>query len=171
MANTFTKIASVTVGSGGASTVDFSSIPSTYTDLAVYYSIRGSSNESGDGHNPYFKFNNNTSNYSWIMGYGNGSSALKDSGTSNLLICACPSSDFTANTFSNGLVYIPNYTSSNYKVYYRDSTAENNGASSYTVFNARLWSNTSAINQITFYPITGTFVQYSSATLYGIKNS
>ena len=40
MATTFTKIASVTVGSGGASSIDFTSIPSTYTDLCVKLSTR-----------------------------------------------------------------------------------------------------------------------------------
>ena len=33
MATTFFKIASATVGSGGASSIDFTSIPQTYTDL------------------------------------------------------------------------------------------------------------------------------------------
>ena len=41
MPDTFIKIASVTVGSGGASSIDFTSIPSTYTDLVVVHSLRG----------------------------------------------------------------------------------------------------------------------------------
>jgi hypothetical protein len=35
MANTYEAIATVEVGSGGASTIDFTSIPSTYTDLVL----------------------------------------------------------------------------------------------------------------------------------------
>ena len=41
MATTFTKIASVSVGSGGAATMSFTSIPSTYTDIVVKLSARG----------------------------------------------------------------------------------------------------------------------------------
>ena len=40
MAVTFTQIASVTVGSGGAASIDFTSIPSTYTDLCIKTSIK-----------------------------------------------------------------------------------------------------------------------------------
>ena len=43
MADTFVKIATVTVGSGGAATIDFSSIPSTYTDLCIKHSLRNGS--------------------------------------------------------------------------------------------------------------------------------
>jgi hypothetical protein len=35
MATTYTLISSVTVGGGGTSTITLSSIPSTYTDLAL----------------------------------------------------------------------------------------------------------------------------------------
>ena len=42
MANTYVKIASVTVGSAGANTITFNSIPATYTDLILYVSARSS---------------------------------------------------------------------------------------------------------------------------------
>ena len=38
--NTFTLIASSTVGAGGASSIDFTSIPSTFTDLCLEASLR-----------------------------------------------------------------------------------------------------------------------------------
>ena len=38
--NTLVKIQTVTVGSGGASSIDFTSIPQTYTDLCLVYSAR-----------------------------------------------------------------------------------------------------------------------------------
>ena len=40
MADTYTLISSVTVGAGGASSIDFTSIPATYTDLLVKFSLR-----------------------------------------------------------------------------------------------------------------------------------
>ena len=43
MANTFEQITTVTVGSGGASSIDFTSIPQTYTDLVIKTSARNTS--------------------------------------------------------------------------------------------------------------------------------
>jgi hypothetical protein len=40
MATTYEIIASVTVGSGGAANIEFTSIPATYTDLVVLFSAR-----------------------------------------------------------------------------------------------------------------------------------
>ena len=51
MANTFVLLASTTVGSGGASSIDFTSIPATYTDLVVKVSGRIDYAQTGD----YFK--------------------------------------------------------------------------------------------------------------------
>jgi len=53
MATTYTLISSVTVGSGGAATMTFSSIPQTYTDLLVRVSARNTST-SGSGLNMRF---------------------------------------------------------------------------------------------------------------------
>lgn len=40
MANTYKKIATVTVGSGGTTSIQFTNIPNTYTDLVVMASLR-----------------------------------------------------------------------------------------------------------------------------------
>ena len=45
MANTYTLISSVTVGSGGASSIDFTSIPATYTDLCLVWSGRSAGSD------------------------------------------------------------------------------------------------------------------------------
>jgi hypothetical protein len=177
MAATFTKIATVTVGSGGVSTIDFSSIPTTYTDLCLKVSLR--SDVTGGGRD-YFalRFNANSSDYSWRWLYGYDSGTVgSNSGSAQTYqkVFTMTDSQTTANTFGNAEVYIPNYASSNYKSSSGDSVAENNSTATYMlVLNAGLWSNTAAINQITIYPNnggSGNFVQYSTATLYGIKNS
>jgi hypothetical protein len=77
----------------------------------------------------------------------------------------------TASTFGNGEVYIPNYAGSTNKSMSADGVSENNGTEAYTDLIANLWSNTSAITSILLYPDSGTWQQYSTATLYGIKNS
>ena len=80
-------------------------------------------------------------------------------------------SDYTANTFGNNLLYFPNYAGSTNKSFYTDSVSENNATTSFLIMNSYLWSQTTAINQITLTPGGGNFAQYSSASLYGIKNS
>jgi hypothetical protein len=166
MANTYVAIATTTVGAGGAASIDFTSIPQTYTDLHLLVSIREETSATAVA---FIKFNNTTANRSERYIQGNGSSA--SSGTTTVLqFIACQPSD-TANTFGNASIYIPNYTSSNYKSVSSDSVSENNSTTAFSRLVAGLWSNTSAINQITITTDTGDVAQYSTATLYGIKNS
>ena len=163
--NTYTLISSVTVGAGGASSIDFTSIPATYTDLLVKVSARDT-NANGEF---YLRFNSSTTNYSDRWLYGSGSSAASTTNTKIDLFLA--SSGYTANTFGNTEIYIPNYNSSNYKSVSSDSVQENNATGSYTLLEAGLWSSTSAITSVNLIPAGGTFAQYSTAYLYGIKNS
>ena len=83
MPSTFVKIATVTVGSGGSTGVDFTSIPSDYTHLQIRCLARGNSAGTGtDG--LQIRFNSDTgSNYASHLMMGNGSSALTDSATSS----------------------------------------------------------------------------------------
>jgi len=170
MPATYNKIATVTVGSGGANSIDFTSIPGTYTDLQILVSHR-STNAAGAGSNALtFTFNGSTSNrsYRWLYNVGSANN------TNNLIAGIVPGTSVTANTFANTSIYIPNYASSNNKSASADSVTENNSSSDYELdLVANLWSNTAAITQITLYVTGGTynFAQYSTATLYGIKNS
>ena len=176
MANpTMTLIASNTVGSGGVSSVTFSSIPSTYTDLLVKISVR--SNGSGNLDAGYMRFNGDTtSTYTSKNLYGNSSSTFSTSSSATYFYLPfAPESSATASTFSNSEMYIPNYTSSNYKSISVDVTSENNSAtadySDVQIF-AGLWPSTSAITSLVIGPWVGSaFVQYSTIYLYGISNS
>lgn len=172
MANTYVAIATVTVGSGGASSIDFSSIPGTYTDLQIVLSGRQSST---GGTNVNMKFNGSSSGYTNKDIISAAGTVLSEStvlGTSSIKIGFIPdNTNYTVSTFSNQLVYIPNYTSSNYKSVSTDNAMENNSTSVYFGLFAGLWSNTSAITSIALTCENGNFVQYSTATLYGIKNS
>jgi hypothetical protein len=172
MANTFTLIASSTVGSGGATTIEFTSIPSTYTDLVVKWSLREETGTAG-----VFKitFNNSGSGYTAKQLYGSGSVAGSDNnynGTWYGFEGAIGASNTTANTYSNGEIYIPNYAGSANKSMSVDSVIETNGTNAYMAISAGLWSNSAAITSIKFQIYNGTdFNQYSSAYLYGVKNA
>ena len=162
-------ISAVTVGSGGSSSIDFTSIPSTYTDLKVVLSSRNTRNDASVFATIQLSFNGSTANRSRKSLYNVSGSTGSDSSTD--IIFVGTSSTATSNTFDNIEFYIPNYTSSNYKSVSVDSTTENNGTAVYQILTAGLWSSTSAINQITLTPTGYNFVQYSTAYLYGIKNS
>ena len=164
MANTFIKIASVTVGAGGASSMTFSSIPQTYTDLKLLVSGRSS-----DGNFGYqIRLNNTTTSYSgrWIEGVGTSVSSYTNS---DALGGYLTYSTQTANTFCNSEAYIPNYTGSTNKSYSIDTVQESNSATGvYLAMGAMLRSNTDAITSIVL-TINTLFVQHTTATLYGIK--
>jgi hypothetical protein len=167
---TFIKIATVTVGSGGASSIDFSSIPSTYTDLCLKLSARSASTSGANWHWVKILVNNQSTTYSYKQLFGNGSSASSGGGTGALSAYATDSSA-TSNTFSNSETYFPNYAGSTQKSYMNDAVTENNGTSALASFFSTLYTGTAAINQLTLSLETGNFAQYSTATLYGISNA
>jgi hypothetical protein len=166
-ANTFTQIGStVTVGSGGAATIDFNSIPATYTDLTILISSR--CDQAGVA--PVLgkiNFNGSSTTYTYMRVYGDGSSTASSSGSA-AYFDNVTGTGATANTFGNDAIYIPNYASANYKTYSVDTVLENNGSTAHTAFYCGLWSNTAAITSISLYPGTGNYVQYTTASLYGI---
>jgi hypothetical protein len=169
MATTFTKIASVSVGVLGASSIDFTAIPSTYTDLCL--KISGRATDASVYAGIYVSFNGTAYNSTGRVLEGDGSSA--SSGTfSNGAISFIAGATATSNTFGSVELYVPNYAGSTNKSYSSDGVGENNATLALAQLNAGLWSNTAAINQITLDSyLTNTFVQYTTATLYGIKNS
>ena len=175
MANTYVAIATVTVGAGGASTIDFSSIPATYTDLCLKVSMRNTIAATYSV--PTFRLNGSTSSiYSQrrLLGSGSGTSSNADSNTSYGILAIGQAATSTASTFGSYELYIPNYAGSNNKSWSIDQVTENNGTEAYAVLWAGIWASTSAINQITIQDATGgagNIAQYSTATLYGIKNS
>ena len=179
MANpTMTLIASNTVGSGGISSVTFSSIPSTYTDLKLVCSSRTTLATVTDNY-LNMNFNGDSgSNYSVRAVYGNGATAQSNSfsAQTNGYVYQDEAAGATANTFSNIEVYITNYAGSTAKSYSNDGVAESNTAnatgSRWDALQAGLWSGTAAITSLALTAGgSANFVQYSSFYLYGIKNS
>jgi hypothetical protein len=171
MANTYTLIASSTVGLLGATSIDFTSIPSTYTDLVVKCSIRDSTG--GVGAYLYLRFNNDSgSNYSSKTIEGNGASAASYSNTSQtkMLFWNTNGGGSTSNTFGNAELYVPNYLSSNQKSVSMDTVAETNATTEYMDIVAGIWTGTAAITSISLLP-DSLFAQYSTAYLYGVKNA
>jgi hypothetical protein len=172
----FDSIATVTVGSGGASTVTFSSIAGTYSHLQIRVTARCSS--ASDRNNLAIMMNSdNGTNYAghYIIGSSTAASASGVTGYtgSNNAIggsSIITGSTATANTFGVSIIDILDYANTNkYKVTRSLNGQEQNSTSSRIGFTSGLWLSTAAITSLTLAPDSGSFTQYSSFALYGIR--
>ena len=173
MANTYTLLNATTISSPSYS-VTIGSIPLTYTDLLVKFSLRS---DYGTGHEGQFTFNSVSTGYSQKLLYGTGTGQGSaqpggtDSATWSLLINGGGS---TAGVFSNGELYFPNYSSTTIAKSWSSTSVTEDG-STYGVQYLVAGQNTStaAISSLTFYAWQSfiNFVAGSTFYLYGIKNS
>ena len=169
---TYKAIASTTVGAGGASTITFSSIPGTYTDLALLTSLHFDSANSFNDIG--ITINSDTgNNYSMRWLGVQSTTATSGSATNTYPISlGIPNGDGSGSLiYASTSTYFPNYTNSSYKTFSSDSVAEQNATGAYLRLTAGIWNNTSAITSISIYAPGFNWKQYSTATLYGIKNS
>ena len=146
-----------------ASTVSFDNVPDFYTDLIVLLSPRlTSSTELGIN----LFFNGVTTGISYRKLFGRGSSV--GSGTADgPIILNGPT--WTANTFGNVSIYIPNYRSLSQKNFSIDGVIETNDTLAYQTISAGLWTGTSSITSFQLSTIDSTFTAGSSFSLYGIN--
>ena len=158
------------LGSAQAS-IEFTSIPQTFTDLVIVTSFRTTATDAADS---YIQFNTDTgSNYSFRRLYGEGSGSGQSDSVSGAATAGRVSrvvgNSYTSNTFSNDTIYIPNYKASTAKSISIDTVEENNATRSYQMIYATAWTGTAAITSLKLQVLGGVnFAQYSSATLYGI---
>ena len=158
--NNFSSIATVTVGSGGASSITFSSIPSTYTHLQIRAFGVTSSNFGVTA-----QVNGDTAtNYTIHYLRGDGSNVTANAGANTNIM-------YAGVVYSSGpgvmIMDILDYSNTNkYKTFRNLSGADINGGGEIAL-QSGLWRSTSAITSITF--TGGTWNQYSSYALYGVK--
>jgi hypothetical protein len=161
-------IATITVGSGGAASIDFISIPQTYTDLTLVISARYTAGFEREQLN--VRFNGDTgSNYTSRVLEGTDTTASSRTVASSPSFWGyAPGNAATASTFGNSQYVIPNYTGSTQKAVSIDVVTETNGALNRAALIAGVWTGTSAITSITVFNASAlTFAQYSTAYLYG----
>jgi hypothetical protein len=175
MANTYTAIANATVTSaGGESTMVFSNIPQTYTDLYIWISARTNRSSTGDALSCYLNADTTTSNYQIRQLNNNSSGApiVQAYSTYNDELAFITAAGATSTIFGATTLFIPNYRDSQKKTVFTMSSGENDTTSAYGNVGRLYWTGTAAISTVTIKPITGTvFTQHSMATLYGIKNT
>lgn len=159
------------VGSGGAASIEFTSIPQDGVDLLLLTSIR-SNRTNSDLDNQYIIVNGSSPNPTTIALRGSGSAvaSFSVSGYDTAAIVGASSTDSqTSNTFGNGSIYISNYTSASSHSFSSDSVSENNAATAYQYILAMTDGLSAAITSLELAPVSGTlFNQYSTASLYKI---
>ena len=166
MPSTYEPIATQTLGSS-SSTITFSSIPATYTDLRLVLVGTGSTTL-----NVWLTFNNDSSSlYSSTHLVGDGSSALSSRQTSGTFIRLNANNAF--NTLPAMITYdVFSYAGSTFKTLLGSVSADTNGgAATYVTRQVSLYRSTTAISRLDFNTSTGTFESGTIATLYGIKNA
>lgn len=168
MATTYIPLATQTLATA-ASSVTFSSIPQTYTDLVVVANL----GKSLVGSSVEFRFNSDSgSNYSITELYGNGTSAasarVSSSTYGQVAYDVVPGSDITSNFVFNVMNY------ANTAVNKTTLSRNNSMATTYSGAAAivGLWRSTAAINSITFTSSGGaTFTTGSTFNLYGVASA
>lgn len=166
-------ISAVTVGAGGASQIDFTAIPQTYSDLVIQLSYRGT----GAGNNLLLLNANNITTNSYTTQAARGESSWSGMtqtsiGVSSSFVAGFTGgSNLTANVFSSARIDLPDYTSSVDKAFFSEYVKETNDASAYELsISSGSLTMTSAITSIrlTLLLNGATFAQYTTAYLYGV---
>jgi len=157
---TYTPIATQTLGSS-ASSVTFTSIPATYTDLIIVLAGTSSANISYK-----LQFNGDTgSNYSNTFLYGDGSSAISGRSSSQTSIGGMGR---TGTSQGNGVIQVMNYSNTTTN---KTTIGRGSLASQLVISTVGLWRSTSAITSINLAPESGTIDAGSTFSLYGIAST
>lgn len=161
MAITYDSIASTTLAST-STTITFSSISSSYTDLVL---VIAATNTGGNA-DLFMRLNNDTGtnySYNWFSGTGSSATSGRVGTTANVRMgyYALPQSTFQYNS----ITHILSYTDTNS---YTTWMTRANAASAGADMLSGTWRNDSAVNRIDIIANTGAFGVGSTFSLYGI---
>jgi hypothetical protein len=152
---TYEPIATTTLGTS-ASSVTFSTIPGTYTDLVLV--VNGTSTATNGNE---MQFNGDTgNNYSFTLLYGDGSSATS-SRNSNISFA------YAGRTNTNQSVSITQIMNYANTTTYKTVLTRANSNGDIVMANVSMWRSTSAITSLVY--AGATFNSGTVFTLYGIK--
>lgn len=163
MPATYEPIATTTLGSA-ASSITFSSIPATYTDLRVVF-VGTATSATG----LRAQFNSDTgTNYSRTSSLGDGSAVYSQRGTNIAFISLGINDNLSTTVPTLRTMDIFSYAGSTNKTVLTSESTDMNGSGAATVA-VQLWRNTGAITSISLNVSGTTIAAGSTATLYGIK--
>ena len=160
--NSYESIATVTVGAGGQSSIEFTSIPSTYKHLQVRMLAKFSGGDWTE-----IKLNGDTgSNYTYHYLQGNGSAASAGGGSFNASGLGLQ----FGTEWGSGIIDVLDYTNTNKLKTVRNLGGFDANGSGFIILSSNLWNNTAAVTSLKLQKSSaGTFAQYSSFALYGVR--
>lgn len=168
-AGAYDALATVTVPSGGAASVDFNGIPQGYKHLQIRALARLTGATADD--NILLRFNTDSgNNYAvhWLTGSGISATSNNVTPISNILAGRIGGASSGANMFGVSIVDILDYASTTKNKTTRTLTGHDENGSGSVWLESGLWLNTSAVTSIKL--LSGSsFAQHSSFALYGIK--
>jgi hypothetical protein len=167
-ANSYESIATINVGAGGASGIDFNSIPSTYQHLQIRYLIKSGStnNDFSMGCNGSFSITNSSKHE--IKGNGSSATANAQSSISYINWQDTTVSSLQSGQIAVGVLDILDYRDTNKTKTVRHLMGSDQNGAGYMIFASGNLNTTSAITSVNFFNGYN-WAQYSSFALYGIK--
>jgi hypothetical protein len=168
----YDALATYTVPSGGVSSITFAGLPTggQYTHLQIRISSK-TTNAANEG---VFQltFNGDTNaNYSNhnLSGYGTGTEANAWANASYMR-AGWTSGNNTASVYGATIIDVLDFASVSKNKTMRSLTGYDNNGNSQILLVSGAWYNSStAVNQMTFTPLSGSFAQYTNISIYGVK--
>jgi hypothetical protein len=170
--NAYESIATVTVGSGGSSSISFSSIPSTFKHLQVRCVSKATA--AGNGYSMIVAANSDTTVANYRSHYieGNGSSVAAGTYQSEggaYFVGGSTGAGTSSEWFGATVFDVVDYQSTNKNKTFKALTAHDRNGAGNIHFSSAVWLNTNAITSLTISLAGSNLAQNSKFALYGIK--
>lgn len=174
----YESIATAT-GTGTASSLQFTSIPSTYNHLQIRYCIRGYDTASRASDDLRMRINNDTTNANYYGHFlkGNGATVTATSNAGSfaggqiIISENIPGSTATANIMAVGIIDILDYASTTKNKTVRWMNGDDRNGTGTIQLGSFGWFQTTAISSIQLIPDPTGFTTTSTFALYGIKGA
>lgn len=162
-------VQTVTVGAGGASSVQFTGIPQTGTDLLVLFNHRGSAAGSF-----WVTLETNSVAATTYRNVNVSGTTAASQGSNGIGVTWVESDYTTANVFHSMQLLIPNYTLSGTKSFSVESAVEANDTrqfGNFLAFTTGLTGSSGAVTSLRLVAQSNNFVQNTIASLYTITKA
>jgi hypothetical protein len=169
--SSYESIATVTVGSGGQSTIEFNPIPSTYKQLQIRAIARGT--RSAIDVSLSMRLNGETGSFyssHHLGGDGANAYAYSTSSSTSIDVNDIFAATSTASSFSVLVMDILDYTDTNKFTTTRGLLGSDRNGAGKLELNSGLYQKTTAISSISFFLGANDFAQHTQFALYGIKD-
>lgn len=159
-----TLIQEITAPVGGSANIDFTSIPSTYRHLEIFWTGQG---EAGSAPNLMVRFNNDSgSNYHWGFWELGISPVTSTSQTEGIVGVLSPTAEPSPTI---GRIIVPNYAGTAWNKECQGQFSGSYAGSVRMGISNSIWLSTAAISRITLIPASGDVKEASVFALYGIS--